>query len=90
MSSKKVMIGAVVGVAAGAVLGLLFAPAKGAMARKRMAQKINDSAEDVQESLSGYIDDAVSDYEGVRQGAADLVDTVKKKAASASQKLRAR
>ena len=60
------------------------------MARKRMAQKINDSAEDVQESLSGYIDDAVSDYEGVRQGAADLVDTVKKKAASASQKLRAR
>ncbi len=84
------MIGAVVGVAAGAVLGLLFAPGKGAMVRERMARKINDTAEDVQESLSGYIDDAVSDYDGVKKDAADLLDTVKKKAASASQKLRAR
>jgi len=90
MSSKKVMIGAAVGVAAGAVLGLLFAPAKGAMVRERMARKITDSAEDVQDTLSEYIDDAVGDYDGVKQGAVDMVDTVKKKAASVSQKLRAR
>jgi len=55
-----------------------------------MARKITDSAEDVQDTLSGYVDDAVGDYDGVKQGAADLVDTVKKKAASVSQKLRAR
>jgi gas vesicle protein len=90
MSSKKVMLGAVVGVAAGAVLGLLFAPAKGAMTRRRMARKVTDSAEDVQENLSGYVDATVEEYDSVKQGAADFVDKAKKKAVSATEKLRAR
>jgi gas vesicle protein len=90
MSSKKVVIGAVVGVAAGAVLGLLFAPAKGAMTRQRMARKVANSAEDVQENLSEYIDATVEKYDSVKQGAVDLVDKAKKKAASATERLRAR
>jgi gas vesicle protein len=88
MSSKKVMIGAVVGVAAGAVLGLLFAPAKGAMMRQKMARKITDRAEDIQESLGEYIDSTTEEFDSVKQGAMDLIETAKKKAASASQKLR--
>ena len=83
------MIGAAVGVAAGAVLGLLFAPAKGAMVRKRMARKVTDSAEDVQENVSGYIDATVEEYDSVKQGAVDFVDKAKKKASSAAEKLRA-
>ena len=90
MSSKKVMIGAAVGVAAGAVLGLLFAPAKGAMVRKRMARKVTDSAEDIQESLGEYIDSTTEEFDSVKQGAVDFVDKAKKKAVSATEKLRAR
>ncbi len=88
MSSKKVVIGAVVGVAAGAVLGLLFAPARGAMTRQRMARKVTDSAEDVQDSLSGYIDATTEGYGSIKKGAAEFVDKAKKKAASAAEKLR--
>jgi gas vesicle protein len=84
------MIGAAVGVAAGAVLGLLFAPAKGAMVRQRMARKVTDSAEDVQENLSGYIDATVEEYDSVKQSAVDFADKAKKKAVSATEKLRAR
>lgn len=90
MSSKKVMIGAVVGVAAGAVLGLLFAPAKGSMMRQRMARKVTESAEDVQESLSEYVDAAAEEYGSIKQGAVEFVDKAKKKAATATEKLRAR
>jgi hypothetical protein len=52
MSSKKVMIGAVVGVAAGAVLGLLFAPSKGAMTRQRMARKVAEMCRKVSANMS--------------------------------------
>lgn len=90
MSSKKVVIGAVVGIAAGAVLGFLFAPAKSAMMRQKMARKITDSAENIQESLSDYIDSTTEEFGSVKQGAVELVDAVKKKAASAAQKLHAR
>jgi hypothetical protein len=55
-----------------------------------MARKVADSAEDVQENLSGYIDATVEEYDSVKQGAADFVDKAKKKAVSATEKLRAR
>jgi gas vesicle protein len=90
MSTQKVMLGAVVGVAAGAVLGFLFAPAKGAMTRERMARKVTESVEDVQENLSEYIDATVEEYDSVKQNAANFVDTAKKKASSAAEKLRSR
>ena len=41
MSSKNLLIGLVAGVAAGAVLGILFAPKKGSETREKI-QKIGD------------------------------------------------
>ncbi len=46
MSSRNILIGVVAGAAAGAILGMLFAPAKGSAMRKRIAQRGTDYAED--------------------------------------------
>jgi gas vesicle protein len=82
MRSGKVLLGTVVGVAAGAVLGLLFAPAKGSATRKRMARKATGYAEDVQENLNEYIEAATEEYGTVKKGAMDLIGKAKKNAAS--------
>jgi gas vesicle protein len=58
MKANKIALGALAGLAAGAVLGILFAPAKGADTRKKIQQKGNDYADDLKgkfENLSGTL-----------------------------------
>ena len=90
MSSGKVMLGVVAGVAAGAVLGVLFAPAKGSTTRKSIARQGIDGAEDVQENLNEYVDATTEAYENIKKGAMDLVDKGKQKASSVAGAIRIR
>ena len=90
MSSKKVLLGTAVGIAAGAVLGMLFAPAKGSAMKKRIAKTVTDYAEEVQENLSDYVDGTIEEYGSVKKGAIDLVNKTKKAAATIAGAARAR
>ncbi len=90
MRSGKVVLGVVVGAAASVILGLLFAPARGSATRKRMARKVTDFAEDVQENLNDYIDATGEEYEAIKGGAMDLVNKGKKKAASVARTIHAK
>jgi gas vesicle protein len=74
MSTGKVLLGVLAGAAAGAALGLLFAPAKGSMTRKRIARKGTDYAEDVKEMFGEYIDVIAEGYNTVKESAVDLAD----------------
>ncbi|MCX6143638.1 MAG: YtxH domain-containing protein [Ignavibacteriales bacterium] len=82
MDSRKILIGVVAGAAAGAILGMLFAPAKGSAMRKRIAQKGTDYAEDAKEKFNEYVDALAEEYDTVKEGALDWVDKGKEKAAS--------
>jgi gas vesicle protein len=82
MSSGKVLLGFVIGAAAGAVLGVLFAPAKGSVTRKRIARRGKDYAENVSNKLNEYVNAVTEEYDTIKEGAMDLVDKGKKKAAS--------
>jgi gas vesicle protein len=73
MSSGKVLLGIVVGAAVGAVLGVLFAPAKGSVTRKRIARRGTDYAEAVKENLNEYINAITEEYDTIKEGAMDLV-----------------
>jgi gas vesicle protein len=90
MSSGKIMLGVAAGVAAGAVLGVLFAPARGSATRKSIARKGIDGSENVQENLNDYIDATTEAYENIKKGALDLVDKGKETASSVAGAIRRR
>jgi gas vesicle protein len=80
MRSGKVLLCVVVG----AVLGVLFAPAKGSVTRRRIVRRGTDYAEDVKKKFNEYIDALTEEYSAVKEGAMDLVDKGIEKAASVS------
>jgi gas vesicle protein len=68
MSTQKILIGAFAGLVAGAVLGILLAPASGAETR----QKIADTAGDLKDKMRDF-------YGKVGEGINDLKSTLSRK-----------
>jgi gas vesicle protein len=85
MSDNTKILGALVlGAAAGAVIGLLFAPDKGSEIRK----KIRSSAEDIIDQLSDKIDEGKEALSGLRDKAMSKAEDLKNKATSKAEDLK--
>ena len=56
MSSGKVFLGVLAGVAAGALLGVLFAPEKGSDTRKNISKKSRDYTDSLKEKFSEFME----------------------------------
>lgn len=56
MSSGKVLLGVLAGVAAGALLGILFAPEKGVVTRKKIVSKGEEYVDDLKEKFGEFVD----------------------------------
>jgi gas vesicle protein len=82
MKPGKVLLGVTVGAVAGAILGMLFAPTKGSVTRKRIARRGTAYAEDVKEKI---IDTVTEEYDIVKEGAMDLIEKGKEKLASVAE-----
>jgi gas vesicle protein len=72
MSTGKVLLGLLAGVAAGALLGILFAPDKGWNTRKRIAKKGEDYADALRDKLDEFIDDITVKVDEVKEEVSDL------------------
>lgn len=55
-TTGKVVVGILAGAAAGAILGILFAPDKGSETRKKIAKKSNDLKEDVKGKFTDFLE----------------------------------
>ncbi len=66
MSTGKVLLGVVTGLAAGAILGLLFAPEKGSVTRMKISQKGEDYADAVKNKFSSFIDSINEKFDSVK------------------------
>ena len=68
MSSKQVVLGVLAGIAAGAMVGMLFSPGKGSETRKRLSGKRDEFAKALKaklsECLDGFIEKATNDVSG--------------------------
>lgn len=76
MSAGKVFLGLLAGVAAGALLGVLFAPDKGSVTRKKIVKKSEDYAEGLTEKFNEFIDTVSEKFDSVKEE----VEKVKSKA----------
>lgn len=73
MKPNKIALGVLGGIATGALLGILFAPAKGSKTRKRIINKTSDYADEIKdkfENLSGTIK---NNYEKMFQEGKNLI-----------------
>lgn len=66
MASGKIFLGVVAGLAAGALLGILFAPDKGSETRKKIAKKGEDVVDSVKDKYYNMRDTVADKYEAVK------------------------
>jgi gas vesicle protein len=65
MSTKKLMIGVLTGTALGAVLGILFAPDKGSVTRRRFSKKSYDYSDELEAKFNDLIENITEQFQTV-------------------------
>jgi gas vesicle protein len=67
MSSGKVILGILAGAAAGALLGILFAPDKGSTTRKKILSKGEEYADDLKAKFSEFVDKVAEKFDSAKE-----------------------
>ena len=87
MSTGKIVLGTLAGLAIGAVAGILFAPDKGSVTRKKIMDKSDDMVNELKSKFNGSCDSINEKFESTKQEVEETVskgkavyDDVKKEA----------
>jgi gas vesicle protein len=73
MNSSKVLLGVLGGMAAGALVGILFAPEKGSKTRKKIVYKSKGFADDLKEKFEDLYEEVTNKYENLLHDGKGLV-----------------
>lgn len=79
MKNNKALLGFLGGIAAGALLGVLYAPDKGSKTRKKIKQKGTDYTEDAKNKAGDLLDSLNEKYESLKAEGKDLIAQGKSK-----------
>ncbi len=82
MSSGKVLLGLLAGVATGALLGILFAPDKGSVTRDKMSKKAKDYGDGLKEKFNEFVDDISEKFEEIKEDVSEFKEPKKSKTES--------
>lgn len=74
MSLGKVLLGVLAGIAVGAMLGILFAPEKGSVTRKKVSKKGEDYADALKEKFNEFLESVSEGFENVKKEVSEVTD----------------
>jgi len=74
MSNGKFLAGILLGAAAGAVLGVLFAPDRGTDTRKKIAKKTSKLGDDLKSKFDEMTETIKEKFDSIREDANDMMD----------------
>ncbi|GGD80125.1 hypothetical protein GCM10011514_50140 [Emticicia aquatilis] len=79
MKSGKVLLGILAGVAAGALVGILFAPEKGSRTRKKIMDKGEGYADGLKDTFEEFVDSLNKKYQSTVHDVENIVAKGKSK-----------
>jgi len=88
MSSGKLLLGVLAGVAVGATLGILFAPDKGSATRRKISAKGKDYADSLGEKFNEFVENITEKFESVKEEAVRLAEKGKTKTEEFANEIR--
>jgi gas vesicle protein len=88
MSSSKLLLGILGGVAAGTLMGVLFAPAEGKKTRKKIMYKANNGADALKSKYDSALEAMSQKYEKIWQKEGDLISEGEAKLNSIKKELK--
>ena len=74
MSTGKVVLGTMAGLAIGGVLGILFAPEKGSVTRQQIMDKGNDYADELKSKYNDFADSVAEKLQNAKDFAKEIAE----------------
>jgi len=74
MSVAKIITGLMIGAAAGAILGVLFAPERGSETRRKISEKGNDLADSLKNKFNDFVDAVTDKFQGAKEEASNMAN----------------
>ena len=73
-NTSKILTAIAAGAAAGAILGVLFAPDKGTETRKKISKKSGDVADSLKHKFNDFVDGLKETYATAKESVDDAID----------------